>query len=56
MKKIILYLEDILECMNKIEKYIFGLDFEQFDENQLIIDAVIRNLEVIGEAFQRRFA
>lgn len=50
MKKTILYLEDILECMNKIEKYISGLNFEQFDENQLIIDAVIRNLEIIGEA------
>lgn len=45
-----LFLEDILECMEKIEQYISGLDFEGFNQNQLIIDAVVRNLEVIGEA------
>lgn len=46
----LLYLEDILKCMNMIESYTHGLSFEDFNENQLVIDAVVRNLEVIGEA------
>ncbi|WP_322787882.1 HepT-like ribonuclease domain-containing protein [Salibacterium qingdaonense] len=37
-------------CINKIENYTTGLSFEEFDQNQLLIDAVLRNLEVIGEA------
>ncbi|GGK36708.1 DUF86 domain-containing protein [Caldalkalibacillus thermarum] len=46
-KKYIMFLEDILKC---IEEYTKGMDFEKFRNNQLVIDAVIRNLEVIGEA------
>lgn len=45
-----LFIEDILESINKIEKYTKGLSFEGFEQSNLIIDAVIRNLEVIGEA------
>ncbi|MDQ0256762.1 uncharacterized protein with HEPN domain [Evansella vedderi] len=36
--------------MNKIENYTSDMTFDQFEQNKLIIDAVIRNLEVIGEA------
>ena len=42
--------EDIITFINRIESYIQDLDFENFKENQLVIDAVIRNLELIGEA------
>ncbi|EGL84288.1 protein of unknown function DUF86 [Caldalkalibacillus thermarum TA2.A1] len=49
-KKYIMFLEDILKCIDKIEEYTKGMDFEKFRNNQLVIDAVIRNLEVIGEA------
>lgn len=45
-----IYLEDILICIKKIEQYTDGMDFEVFKNNQLVVDAVIRNLEVIGEA------
>jgi uncharacterized protein with HEPN domain len=45
-----LFLDDLIEAINKIERYIEELDFESFKENELVIDAVIRNLEVIGEA------
>ena len=44
------YIDDILESIKKIEKYTKDLDYKKFSENELIIDAVIRNLEVIGEA------
>ena len=46
----VVYIEDILESMDKIERYIKGLNFEIFIRNDLIIDAVLRNLEIIGEA------
>ncbi|MDQ0298439.1 uncharacterized protein with HEPN domain [Salibacterium salarium] len=49
-RKPTLYLEDMLACINKIEKYTLGISSEEFDQNQLLIDAVVRNLEVIGEA------
>jgi uncharacterized protein with HEPN domain len=41
---------DILEAIARIERYVDGLNFEQFQEDQKTVDAVIRNLEVIGEA------
>ena len=50
MRNYKLYLQDMLEAVLKIEKYIYGLSFHQFEKNDLIIDGVIRNLEVIGEA------
>jgi len=43
-------LEDILDCINKIEEYTKDLSFEEFEENHLVIDAVVRNIEIIGEA------
>ena len=46
----VVYIEDILESMDKIERYIKGLNFEKFIRNELIMDAVLRNLEIIGEA------
>ncbi|MDB5055280.1 MAG: hypothetical protein JWM44_3330 [Bacilli bacterium] len=36
--------------MNRIDTYIFGVEYDSFLSNQMLIDAVIRNLEVIGEA------
>ena len=45
-----MFIEDIFESINKIEKYIEGLSYEKFSENEMIIDAVVRNFEIIGEA------
>lgn len=45
-----LYLEDILTAIEKIENYISGMSYDSFIENPMACDAVIRNLEVIGEA------
>jgi len=43
-------IQDILECMSRINGYTAGMTYETFCANQLVIDAVVRNLEVIGEA------
>jgi len=52
MKNDKLYLTHILECITNIESYIpNGKD--DFFSSKLIQDAVIRNLEIIGEATKR---
>ena len=45
-----LYLNDIIKSINHIEEYIKGVSQDGFLKNQLLQDAVIRNLEIIGEA------
>lgn len=46
----IIFLEDIITSINKIEKYTYKIKFKEFLKNEMMIDAVIRNLEIIGEA------
>jgi uncharacterized protein with HEPN domain len=45
-----LRLEDILEAIERIEQYTEGFHYEQWQRDQKTIDAVIRNIEIIGEA------
>lgn len=45
-----LFLNDMLEAIDKIERYIAGLSCEEFEDNPMVVDAVVRNPEVIGEA------
>jgi uncharacterized protein with HEPN domain len=44
------YLEDILESVGKIQRYTRDVTFESFCTHDMLIDAVVRNLEIIGEA------
>jgi uncharacterized protein with HEPN domain len=48
-----LFLEDIITCCDKIGRYTVGLAFDQFRGDEKVIDAVARNLELIGEATKR---
>lgn len=45
-----LYISDILESIRKIEAYTRSISFEEFSEDDKTKDAVLRNLEVVGEA------
>jgi len=47
------YLNDILEALQKIKNYTEGLNFDKFSEDPKTIDATIRNFEVIGEATKK---
>jgi len=47
------YLKDILNAIQKIEKYTKNLSFNGFVKNELVQDGVLRNLEVIGEAVKK---
>ena len=44
------YLEDIRLAIGKIQSYTVGLTRDAFDQDDRTIDAVIRNLQIIGEA------
>ena len=45
-----LRLEDIHEAASAVERYVLGFDFESFGADRRTVDAVTRNLEIIGEA------
>src|SRR3990167_6806772 len=45
-----LYLDYILESIDKIEEYTNGLNEEEFSRNTQTQDAVLRRLAIIGEA------
>ena len=48
-----LLIEDMIESSNKILTYTKDLSFDEFINNSLVVDAVIRNMEIIGEAANR---
>ena len=45
-----LYLEDILVAIEKINAYTDGTTFDQISQRGILLDAVLHNLEIIGEA------
>jgi uncharacterized protein with HEPN domain len=45
-----LYLEDMIRFAVKVQNYTQGLDQPAFIANSIVYDAVLRNLELIGEA------
>lgn len=44
------YVLDIIEALNRLEAYTADLSYEEFWHDTKTQDAVIRNIEVIGEA------
>ena len=52
-KKDRVYLEHILEAIERIERYLDGVSEGEFVEDELRQDGVIRQLSIIGEAVKR---
>lgn len=46
----LVFLEDILDCIEKIEAYVENMAEKEFEDNTEKQDAVIRRIEIIGEA------
>ena len=44
------HIADILEAIERIRRYVGDLSYAGFIENEMLLDAVIRNLMIIGEA------
>lgn len=50
LQRLDIYIDHILEAIKRIEEYSLDMDESSFVSNSLVQDAVIRNLEIIGEA------
>lgn len=44
---------DMLEAVERIRAYTVGMDFDQFVGDRKTTDAVLRNLQILGEAANR---
>ena len=49
-EKLLIYLNDIKRAILSIEKFIENINFDQFEIDDKTSSAVIRKLEIIGEA------
>jgi uncharacterized protein with HEPN domain len=47
------YLDDILDALEKITQFVRGMAYEQFAQDTRTAYAVIRALEIVGEATKR---
>ena len=48
-----LYLTDIVEAAQAIERFMMGEDFSEFEQNEMMQSEVLQKLSVIGEAASR---
>jgi len=47
------YLQDIIDSINDIESFVNGVDFDSFGKDKKTMNAVVRSLEIIGEAVKK---
>ena len=45
-----LFIKDIVDAIESIEKFVAGMNFEEFKNDDKTVSAVVRKLEIIGEA------
>lgn len=49
-RNVLLYMRDIMDNMRDVEEFIQGMSYEQFAVDKRTVNAVLRSIEVIGEA------
>ena len=49
-----LFIYDIAKCCQNIEDYLDGVTEEVFSNNLMLQDAIVRNIEIIGEASKNK--
>ncbi len=47
------YLEDVLQAITRICRYTSGMSLKTLSNDDKTVDAVVRNLEIIGEAVKK---
>ena len=47
------YLQHMLDAVEKLQRYLEGVDWDGFEGDEILQDAVIRQLEILGEAASR---
>ena len=45
-----LFLYDIIECCDRVADYVRGVREKEYQLNPMLQDALVRNIEVVGEA------
>jgi len=50
MRDVVIYLQDIIDAMLAIERFVGDLGFNEFKNDDMVSSAVIRKFEIIGEA------
>ncbi|MCD6448592.1 MAG: DUF86 domain-containing protein [Thermoplasmata archaeon] len=45
-----LFIKDIIDAIERIEEFVAGMNFEEFENDDKTVSAVVRKLEIIGEA------
>jgi len=53
MKDSLVYIDNILDAMEKAEAFVSGMEYNQFEKDTRTVFPVIRTLEIIGEAVKR---
>ena len=53
MRHEILYLNDIVEAADHIAQFLTGVDFQTFQNSEMVRSAVVQKLSIIGEARTR---
>ncbi len=48
-----IYIEDIIRSCEKILSYTEDISYDQFIKNEMLKDALVQNIEIIGEASNR---
>ena len=49
----LLYLDDLIESAEKIDRFLRAATLESFRDDDLLFDAVLHNLQVIGESVKK---
>lgn len=52
MKDKFIYIITAIDCIDRCNEYIEGMDFESFNTDLKTQDAVIRNLEILGQTIK----
>ncbi|CAN5306883.1 hypothetical protein BH23BAC1_BH23BAC1_24100 [soil metagenome] len=53
-KSYLVFVADMIEAIEKIKKYLKTVDgLSEFSKNEMVIDAVTRNFEILGEASKK---
>ncbi|MCX5909826.1 MAG: DUF86 domain-containing protein [Deltaproteobacteria bacterium] len=47
------YIEDILDSIKDIYDFVAGMEFEEFSKDKKTINAVLKSIEIVGEASKR---
>jgi uncharacterized protein with HEPN domain len=47
------YIDHTTDCIRKINEFSNGISLKEFKTNELVQDAIIRNIEIIGEASKK---